>query len=262
LQHVCRLHAYYFCADRTPEGFQAGYPVSYFANVFPYLASAITDTERLAGDLRNRYGLTSKLGDRVKAVYTPAVSEVSEVPVAAKQVESAPFRKAPVIVWAGRFDRQKRFDLLLRIAGEMPEVVFKCWGAPVLDQMPSLDDAPENLIINSPFNSYSELELDKSDGFLYTSAWDGLPTILIELGALGVPIVASAVGGVPELIDENTGWLVAHDADVGEYVAAIREMLSEPNDKVERARKLSRRVANRHNEKVYSRKLQEVISVE
>ena len=73
-----------------------------------------------------------------------------------------------------------------------------------------------------------KLPFETADGWLYTSAWDGRPTILIELGALGVPIVASADGGVPGLINGETGWPVAGDAGSQEYVRALREMIDNP----------------------------------
>ena len=43
-------------------------------------------------------------------------------------------------------------------------------------------------------------------------------TTIIELGVLGMPIVASAVGGIPELVDETTGWLVDPFDDVDQFV--------------------------------------------
>jgi glycosyltransferase involved in cell wall biosynthesis len=135
----------------------------------------------------------------------------------------------------------------LDIARRMPDVTFRCWGAAVLDAPPKLDDLPANVAVYPPFLAYDELPLAESDGFIYTSAWDGLPTILIELGALGVPIVASAVGGVPELIDEKTGWPVGEDASADDYVEAIRAMLANHSSRIRRAVALQKKVMQRHS---------------
>jgi glycosyltransferase involved in cell wall biosynthesis len=259
LQRLTNLHSYYFCADRTPDGHEAGYPVTYFANILPYMSSALIDTQQLATTLAERYCLPDDLRSKIAVMYTPAVSEIAEQPLAVPQVASQQGRKSPVLLWAGRFDRQKRFDLLMRIAAEMPDVTFKCWGAAVLDPMPSLDAQPDNLVINPPFKSYDELPLEDCDGLVYTSAWDGLPTILIEFGALGMPIVASAVGGVPELIDDTTGWPVSETAEVADYVTAIRAMLSRPDERVQKATRLMQRVKERHSREFYLDSLRTLI---
>lgn len=262
LRKLTNLHAYYFCADRTRDGREAGYPVTWFANILPHMTSALIDTQQLATTLAQRYCLPDELRSRIAVMYTPAMSEVPDLPVAASQVTSSRERKSPVLLWAGRFDRQKRFDLLVAIAAAMPQVTFKCWGAAVLDPMPSLADLPKNLIVNPPFKSYTELPLEDCDGFVYTSAWDGLPTILIELGALGMPVVASAVGGVPELIDGTTGWSVDENAEVDDYVDAINDMLQDSDERVKRAGALQQRVATRHNRQAYLDRLRGLIEQE
>lgn len=58
---------------------------------------------------------------------------------------------------------------------------------------------------------------------------DGIPVALMEAMALGVPVVSTAVSGLPELVVSGTGRLVAPDrADL--LAAAIRETLTAPHD--------------------------------
>jgi glycosyltransferase involved in cell wall biosynthesis len=47
------------------------------------------------------------------------------------------------------------------------------------------------------------------DVFLLTSLWEGLPRVVLQARASGIPVVATRVDGTPEAIDEGiTGFLV------------------------------------------------------
>jgi glycosyltransferase involved in cell wall biosynthesis len=70
--------------------------------------------------------------------------------------------------------------------------------------------------------------LAKVDVMLLPSHWEGLPHAPIEAMAMGVPVVAHRVGGLPEVIDhERTGFLIdASDPD--RYADAIRRLAGDP----------------------------------
>jgi len=258
LSTVTRIYAYYFCADRTVEGIETGYPVWYFSNILPFLSGALIDNATLAQSLIDRFCLAGKLRDKVRVLYTPVMSPPIKNPVAAAQCASSAKRGRKRILWAGRFDVQKRFDLLVDVARLLPGIDFVAWGKAVLNSPPDMSALPPNLEVNPPFQSYDELPLTDADGWFYTSAWDGIPTILIELGSMGLPIVASSAGGVPELIDETTGWCVANDAPAEEYAEAIKEMLADPDERMRRATALQQRVRQRHSREAYSAMLGEL----
>jgi glycosyltransferase involved in cell wall biosynthesis len=61
---------------------------------------------------------------------------------------------------------------------------------------------------------------------------EGLPVVLMEAAALGRPVVATYVAGIPELvIDRTSGWL-APAGHVGRLRDAIRECLSAPDSRI------------------------------
>jgi glycosyltransferase involved in cell wall biosynthesis len=259
LSWVTRLHSYYFCSDRDRDGIEVGYPIWFFSTILKYLTSAIMDNKRLRDQLCERYNLPDIYSSRVHTVYTPASNSTPLVNVAEKQVESKAQRSRPVILWAGRLDKQKRFDIVIEIAKQMPGIDFKCWGKPVLDEAPNLNQMPSNVSLHPPFKSIEDLPLINADGWLYTSEWDGLPTILIECAAFGMPIVASAVGGVPELIDEDTGWPVYEVNNIDKYVEALGDMLKSDAARIDRAISLQKRVKDNHQFRSYQPKLSSII---
>jgi glycosyltransferase involved in cell wall biosynthesis len=63
-----------------------------------------------------------------------------------------------------------------------------------------------------------------ADLFLLTSVSEGIPVTILEAMAAGVPIVATAVGGVPELIEHEVHGLLAPAGDAPALADALVRM--------------------------------------
>ncbi|HEX8237365.1 MAG TPA: glycosyltransferase family 4 protein [Abditibacteriaceae bacterium] len=70
---------------------------------------------------------------------------------------------------------------------------------------------------------------------------DGLPNVLLEAAACGVPLVASRVGGVSDFLDESTGRLAA-PGDAQTLAMLIQQTFEEPEKTHELCRAARRRV--------------------
>jgi glycosyltransferase involved in cell wall biosynthesis len=74
------------------------------------------------------------------------------------------------------------------------------------------------------------------------SRWEGLPRVVVEAAAAGVPVVASDVGSTGELVENGrTGWLVP-PADPDALADAIAEIAADPGLAEARAEEARRRV--------------------
>ncbi|OAI43289.1 hypothetical protein AYO41_02090 [Verrucomicrobia bacterium SCGC AG-212-E04] len=255
------LYAYLFVWDQTPEGLRVGYPGEFFPPTSPFLQATFTDTEYLRNELIRLYQPPLDVRNRTIPLFSPARTHVPAT-VFAESGALARQGKRPKVLWAGRLDRQKRFDLVQEIARRMPHIDFACWGSPLLDDGPDLTLSPGNLILHEPFRSYNELPFEDSSVWLFTSAWEGMPTILIEVAIRGMAVVASMVGGVPELIDETTGFPVEALSDVEPYVQSIQWALDNPRERVDRAKRLQHRALSRHTRGAYFEQVRSVLARE
>ncbi len=82
------------------------------------------------------------------------------------------------------------------------------------------------------------------------SIYEGMPLVVLEAMEAGVPVVASRVSGIPEVVvDGETGWLVPPE-DPGALAAALGEALAQPEEARRRGeagrRRLDERFRPRH----------------
>lgn len=58
---------------------------------------------------------------------------------------------------------------------------------------------------------------------------DGIPNVLVEAMACGAPVVATPVGGIPEIIDDGSNGLLVPPEDPAALAAAIDQVLGDPD---------------------------------
>lgn len=94
--------------------------------------------------------------------------------------------------------------------------------------------------------------LAASDILLITSSNEGIPLTILEAFASARPVIASRVGAIAEVVDENTGMLIDRNADEAAAFARALIMLMEDPDLKRRMGNEARRKAEVHFDRRHS----------
>jgi glycosyltransferase involved in cell wall biosynthesis len=138
----------------------------------------------------------------------------------------------PLVLAVGRLAPQKGFGTLIEAASRWrdikPEPVLVIAGAGPLET--ELKNQAAALGIDARFPGQRDdvpALLAAAAVFVLPSVWEGQPLILQEALRAAVPIVATRVGGTPELTGEDAALLVP-PADPDRLADAVRAVLTDP----------------------------------
>jgi glycosyltransferase involved in cell wall biosynthesis len=67
-----------------------------------------------------------------------------------------------------------------------------------------------------------------ADAYVMSSAWEGMPMVLLEAGAAGLPIVATGVGGNQEVVQEGVNGFLVPPSDDQALAAAMLRLMALP----------------------------------
>jgi glycosyltransferase involved in cell wall biosynthesis len=142
------------------------------------------------------------------------------------------FGPGPVIVAVSRLHRQKGLVYLIRAAALVqalqPEVQFVVVGGGPLRE--ALEKEARRWDLGAAFRVLGERPdareiLAAGDIFVLPSLWEGLPYVLVEAADLGKPIVATAIDGVTEVIQDGRTGLLVRPADPESLAEALGRLL-------------------------------------
>jgi glycosyltransferase involved in cell wall biosynthesis len=184
------------------------------------LAAHVAVGERVARDVEELAGLAP---GSVRTIHN-GVPDVDLRPM------PRPF-DGPVVGSLGRLDRQKGYDVLLRALAELPDARLVIVGEG--DQRGALERLAAELGIGERvrFEGWHEEPrpyLTMFDVFVLPSRFEGFPLSIVEAMLARLPVVATAVGSVPEAVaDQSTGRLIPPENPAA-LAAALRELLDDP----------------------------------
>ena len=149
-------------------------------------------------------------------------------------VELEPLARAfegPVLGAIGRLDRQKGFDVLLRSLAQVPQAQLVVVGdgqeRDALERLAAELDLSERVRFEG-WREDARRYLTTFDVLVVPSRFEGFPLVIVEAMLAGLPVVASAVGSVPESVLDGTTGLLVPPEDAVALASALRTLLGHP----------------------------------
>ena len=197
LTQFSSLYASLFCDDYTSRMVPVGYARDYLRTTLRWMTRVFTDNSEAPKVWARDLGIDASRFTVLPFPYDRPIPPLSRVDAGA-----SPSR----VLWAGRLDRQKRPDVLAAIAEAMPDCQFDVWGDRVMGPAdPAIErlQALPNVTMHGAFARLEDVVSTDHFAYLHTSAWEGVPTILFDVAAAGLPICAPMVGGIPDFCDRE-----------------------------------------------------------
>jgi glycosyltransferase involved in cell wall biosynthesis len=151
------------------------------------------------------------------------------------EVEQSDFR--PLILSVGRVIRRKGIQFLIRAVGELskshPKIRAMIVG-PDGGYRGALEEIVEKESLSSKIRFLGPLpeeelreQMAEADMFVLPSLEEQMPEAMLRAMAMGKPVVASNVGGVPEAIHDGTNGLLVEPGEVTALTQAIDKLIGD-----------------------------------
>jgi glycosyltransferase involved in cell wall biosynthesis len=155
---------------------------------------------------------------RIEVLVNPAPPPVD--------VDPAPLEE-DTFVFVGRLTEQKALPLLLDAVGRVDGARLVLVGdGPERARLEELARPLNGRVVFTGALPRADVlaRLAGARAAVLSSAWENLPHAAVEALAVGTPVIATAVGGVPEVVHDGENGLLVPPNDAGALAAAIRRV--------------------------------------
>jgi glycosyltransferase involved in cell wall biosynthesis len=165
------------------------------------------------------------VGSRTRVVSLPNFLDERTLPApgVCARAPSEPAR----ILFVANLTAAKGTPEVVAVARALPEAEFHLFGEVADESRPLLADGPPNLFVHGEVEHARILEtMQQAHLLLLPSEHEGFPYVVLEAMALGLPVVATPAGAIPEMVEEGRGGYL-RPRDSGALAEAVRELLRE-----------------------------------
>ena len=163
-----------------------------------------------------------------------------------------------VLAFAGRLGPQKSLDVALEAVAAVPDVTLVVAGdgphRRSLERQAVERGIEARVRFLGSVSREDVLRLFRAaDASVLSSAWENFPHTVVEALAVGCPVIATAVGGVPEVVRDGENGLLVPPNDVAALADAIRRFFDDHELRRRLAEAASRSVSGYTEEAVFTR---------
>jgi len=135
--------------------------------------------------------------------------------------------EGPLLAFAGRLTPAKALEIAFAAVEQVDGVTLLVAGDGELRGELELQAGPRVRFLG-PLGRERVLDvLAAADAVLLSSSWENFPNVLVEALAAGTPVIATQVGGVPEIVEDGVNGLLVAPGDVDALAAAIRRFFGD-----------------------------------
>lgn len=193
------------------------------------------------------------LGPQVRVVALPNFFD--ETALSPGPPDPRPRGDRPRVAFAAALTVAKGAVLAVEVARRLPEVDFDLYGDPYAETREDLDAAPPNVVRHGEVSHDALVAgLRRAHVLLFPSEHEGFPYAVLEAMALGLPVVATPVGAIPEMVEEGQGGRLC-PRDAGQLAEAVRQVLADEPRRVAMGRFNEEKARRRYSFDAVSREL-------
>jgi glycosyltransferase involved in cell wall biosynthesis len=134
--------------------------------------------------------------------------------------------EGPLLAFAGRLTAAKQLDVALAAVRGLPVTLLVAGDGELRPELEAA--APPNVRFLGAQPRHRVLALfAAADAVVLSSAWENFPHALVEALALGTPVVATAVGGVPEIVRDGENGVLVAPGDPAAFARGIERALAD-----------------------------------
>jgi glycosyltransferase involved in cell wall biosynthesis len=133
------------------------------------------------------------------------------------------------VAFSGRISTEKGIDTLLHAAKQTAEVpVHLAGGGPLFEQYQAT--APSNVMMLGQLQAVQMAGFYRGARFLVlpTACFEGCPLVISEAMSHGLPVIASRIGGLPELVEDGVTGFLFEQGNASELADKIRRLWENP----------------------------------